>query len=91
MLRLAALLLVARLFLLSNALNTGISIWAYDDLFCSNSSDHGGISTGNLVTDGTCSSLVRQGPVAFQVANSYKPSTSCQGQSKIDEIAWLWG
>ena len=80
--RLAALLLIARLVVLASALNTGISIWTYDDLFCSNSSDVGGISRGNLVTDGACSSLVRNGPVAFQVGNSNKPFTSCQGQSR---------
>ena len=81
--RLAALLLIAKLVLLANALNTGVSIFAYDDLVCDDSSDGGSISTGNLVTDGTCSSLVRKGPVAFQVANSNKLVTLCQGQSEF--------
>lgn len=83
--RLAALLLIARLALLANALNTGVSIFAYDDLVCDDSSDGGSISTGNLVTDGTCSSLVRKGPVAFQVANPDKLFTSCQGQSRLEQ------
>jgi hypothetical protein len=86
---LPAPLLLASLLQLSNALNTGISIWAYNDLFCANSSDAGVISRANLVTDGTCASLVRTGPVAFQVANSYKPFTACQGQSsQTKDLGW---
>lgn len=76
--RLAALLLVAKLVLPANALDTGISIFAYNDLACDDDSDQGSISTGNLVTDGTCTSLVRKGPVAFRVANPNTPFTSCR-------------
>lgn len=80
--RLAVLLLIARLILLANALDTGISIIAYDDLVCDDDSDQGSISTGSLVTDGTCTSLVRKGPAAFRVANPNKLFTSCRGQSR---------